>query len=285
MAKLFMLTETSQFMMSFVIITEKNNAIIVDGGRQEDMPLLKKYVGNRKVKAWILTHPHTDHISGFTYEMGLNGCADFDLDTVYYNFVDYDKLIKEQNVPDRAYFEYELNEFLPKFNEIKNNFAEKTHIVKQGDKIKIDEVEIEFLYTHHKGLYANLMNDSSLVFKLKTPKTSVLFLGDLGPDGGDILYRESRDKLKADYVQMAHHGHMNVSMEVYQAVSPKACFWCAPLWLYNEPEIPKYLEDTEYLIKAGRIRMYGTAVTRKWMDALGVKKHYVSGEGTVELDI
>ena len=30
-----------------------------------------------------------------------------------------------------------------------------------------------------------------------------------------MLYEESRDILKADIVQMAHHGHMNVGMEVY----------------------------------------------------------------------
>lgn len=39
--EMYMLTETSEFMMSFVIVTKKNNVIIVDGGRREDMPLLK----------------------------------------------------------------------------------------------------------------------------------------------------------------------------------------------------------------------------------------------------
>ena len=37
--KLYMLEETSLFMMSFVIETSGNNVIIVDGGREEDMPL------------------------------------------------------------------------------------------------------------------------------------------------------------------------------------------------------------------------------------------------------
>ena len=89
--------------------------------------------------------------------------------------------------------------------------------------------------------------------------------------------------LKADYCQMAHHGHMNVSMEVYAKIMPEACFWCAPKWLYEEAEIPDYLSDGEALKKAGRIRMYGTALTRKWMDLLGVKKHYVSGFGTCKV--
>ena len=65
---MYQLTETSIFMMSFVIITQKDNAIVIDGGRPEDMPLLKEYVGGRHISAWILTHAHEDHISGFISE-------------------------------------------------------------------------------------------------------------------------------------------------------------------------------------------------------------------------
>ena len=38
---LYQLTETSPFMMSFVVVTKQNNAIIIDGGMEADMPLLK----------------------------------------------------------------------------------------------------------------------------------------------------------------------------------------------------------------------------------------------------
>ena len=281
--ELYMLTETSEFMMSFVIVTKKNNVIIVDGGRREDMPLLKKYIAGRHVSAWILTHAHSDHIDGFVYEMAKNGGADFDIETVYYNFPDYDELIAITDVPDLQYFREELNEMIPAFNAVKDKFIDKARIVEKGDKIIIDEITIDILYSYTGGLYANLMNDSSLVFKLCGENKSVIFLGDLGPDGGDRLFRESKDLLKADYCQMAHHGHMNVSMEVYAKIMPEACFWCAPKWLYEESEIPDYLSDGEELKKAGRIRMYGTALTRKWMELLGVKKHYVSGFGTCKV--
>lgn len=278
---LYMLTETSQFMMSFVIVTEKNNCIVIDGGRPEDMPLLKEYVAGRHISAWILTHAHDDHISGFVDEIEKNGGADFDFEKVYYHFPEYDALIhKTEGVPDVAYFREELNEMLPAFNRIRDKIRGRAHVVQQGEKVQIDEVTLEFLFTFHDGLYSNLMNDSSLVFRLSTPRKSVLFLGDLGPEGGDELFRESRDKLKSDMVQMAHHGHMNVSMEVYAAIEPKACLWCCAHWLYNEPEVPKYLSDVPRLRKMKRIRMYGTAVTRRWMEQLGVKEHYVTGDGT-----
>ncbi|MBO5069821.1 MAG: MBL fold metallo-hydrolase [Roseburia sp.] len=266
-------------MMSFVLITKADNAIVIDGGRPEDMPLLKKYIDGRHISAWILTHPHEDHIGGFVDEMQKNAGADFDIERVYYNFPPYE-IINNHNVPDYDYYKTELNEILPEFLAIEPKLKDKAHITYQGESVCIDECKIDFIYSYHEGLTSNPMNDSSLVFKITTPNKSVLFLGDLGPDGGDLLFRESRHLLKSDIVQMAHHGHMNVGLEVYAEIAPEACLWCCPDWLYNEPEEPKYLANRKKLFEAGRIRMYGTALTRKWMDMLGVRQHYVTKDGT-----
>ena len=282
---LYMLEETSPFMMSFVIITKSNNAIIVDGGRPEDMPLLKKYVGGRHISAWFLTHAHGDHISGFIDEVKKNGLADFDVEQVIFKFPPFAEWMKLENVPDLKYFRADVSGMGKPWLEIEDSIKDISHIAVQGETIEIDECKVKILYTTHEGLYSNPMNDSSLVFMLEGENKKVLFLGDLGPDGGDVLYSESRHLLKCDIVQMAHHGHMNVSMEVYCAAAPEACLWCAPDWLYAEEEIPHYLTDREKLFRMGRIRMYGTAVTRGWMDALGVKTHYVTKDGTQRIVI
>ena len=48
--KMYVITETSPFMMSYVIETEKGNCVIVDGGRPEDVPLLKDKIRGKKSK-------------------------------------------------------------------------------------------------------------------------------------------------------------------------------------------------------------------------------------------
>lgn len=282
---MYQLTETSRYMMSFVIVTQQDNVIIVDGGRPLDMPLLKEYVGGRHISAWILTHAHEDHISGFVDECGKNGLADFDIEKIIFNFPPYDEWILKEDVEDLPYFQVELNEMLPSFNALLPQFADKVHIVWQGEQLQIDEVNLHFLFTWHEGLTSNPINDSSLAFRMTTPNRSVLFLGDLGPDAGDVLFRESRHLLKSDIVQMAHHGHMNVGMDVYAEIRPEVCLWCCPDWLYNEPEVPGYLSDVERMTRMGRIRMYGTALTRKWMDMLGAKTHYVTMNGTHRIEL
>ena len=276
---MYQITETSKFMMSFVIITKQNNAIVIDGGREEDMLLLKEHIGGRHICAWILTHAHDDHISGFVSEVEKNGLADFDVETIYYNFPPYE-LIENHDVPDYENFKSDILDCLPRFNAILPKIREKTHITYQGESLQVDEVKIDFIFSYHAGLNNNLMNDSSLVFKLSTPNTSVMFLGDIGPDAGDVLCFESKHLLKADMVQMAHHGGLCCGMEVYAAVEPKACLWCCRKEEYEGTRVHPVLSDKETLIKRKWIRMQSVGTARKWMEQLGVREHYVTGYGT-----
>ena len=275
---MYQITETSPFMMSFVIVTKNNNAIVIDGGRPADMPLLKQYIGGRHISAWILTHAHEDHISGMIDEYKKNKWADFDIEKIYFNFpfeyLDDPKL--ENN--------WDVHETLPAFAEILPEFKDRTYTPKQGDSIQIDEIKIDFIFTYHTQIKNNLMNNSSLVFKVITPNTSVLFLGDIGVEAGNWLYFESRHLLKSDMVQMAHHGSFCCGMEVYAAARPDVCLWCCREENYNGLKIGT--RDYEEFRKNGWLApagMFPATVTREWMDILGAKKHYVTKDGTNEI--
>ena len=110
--------------------------------------------------------------------------------------------------------------------------------------------------------------------KVTDSKKSVLFLGDLGVEGGEKLLKNiSGEKLRADYVQMAHHGQNGVSKAFYEVVQPKYCLWPTPRWLWDN--------DNGGGKGSGP---WQTLEVRKWMAELGVEKHYVSADGLYRLE-
>ncbi len=260
---MYVMTETSPFMMSYVIVTKKGNCVIIDGGRPLDVKLLREKVQGKKIVAWFLTHPHLDHISAFNHLVARED-PDFKFDKVYYNF------------PDSSFVSKDRNEDLQTqkdFNKIFPLIKDKAQVVHTGDIIKIDELTIEILY-HYDSKYNFVqptVNDTSIAFRLTTPNTSVMFLGDLGPEAGDVLALKGKEKLQSEYCQMAHHGHAGVEKAVYELINPRVCIWNAPEWLYEEEGV-----EQDY-------RRYGTKRTRQWMEELGVTEHIVTKDGTAEI--
>ena len=64
----FMKNSTHVQMQGCVIITSEGNVIVIDGGNEGDHEHLKELIyteGNGKVKAWFITHQHSDHTGAF----------------------------------------------------------------------------------------------------------------------------------------------------------------------------------------------------------------------------
>lgn len=268
-----MMTEHSPFMMGFVFLTDAGRAVVIDGGRPADMPCLFSLVGDRPIAAWILTHPHFDHISGFNRVMREESVRSR-VERVYSGFPSAEFVLAcepEFQTEEEPCSARDFEAILPLFRE-------KTVPIVPGLSVGIDGLRFRFLFCGGERFLSprrNLaVNESSAVFRVSSPGLkSVLFLGDLGPEGGRELLRTAADELPSDIVQMSHHGHAGVTEEVYRRIRPEACLWCAPEWLYEE-------EDREF-----EPELWGTRHTRAWMDALGVKRHYVSGRGTQRIDL
>ena len=109
---------------------------------------------------------------------------------------------------------------------------------------------------------SNAVNNSSLVIRVSDSNKSVLFTGDLGMEGGQkLLNSPYRKKLRADYIQMAHHGQNGVDEVFYEAVQPKYCLWPTPLWLWDN--------DSSQGKGTGP---WDTLRVREWMERLNVKR-------------
>ena len=261
---------TGSQMNSYVITTADGKVIVVDGGYREDAQKLLAHLRKvtdqeiHRVDAWFLTHAHGDHICAFNEIMDKYPNA-LELGRVYYNFPSAQYCMRE---PGYGGAILEFNALLPRF-------ADKIETVYTGDEYDIGDAHIEVLYVPN-GEIRSYINNTSVVFMLTLNGKRILFLGDAEPAEGERLLAlyKGTGKLKADYVQMAHHGQGGVTFEVYKEISPKACLWCTPKWLWENDAGLGY-----------NTHVWRTVEVRGWMADLGVKEHYVvmDGDQTVEL--
>ena len=253
---------TKSQMMSYVIKTKNGKLIVVDGGLPQDEPHLvetiKSYGG--EVSAWILSHPHSDHGGAFT-KLAENGFEGIKIDNFYYN-------IREQAWYDK-YEKYRAD----MVNTIRNSIAKLpagvSHITSKGEVYYVDGVSIHILNDPY-WIESNSINNSSIAFRLDFDNgTRVLFLGDMGPAAGERLKADvPATDLKADIVQMAHHGQYGVNKDVYEIIAPKVAMWNAPEWLWDNDGGSGYNTGN-----------YKTLEVRAWMDEIGAKTNYVIKDG------
>ena len=243
--------QTRSQMNSYVIRTIGNELIVIDGGTKGDAAYLRKFIrdlGNH-VHAWFISHTHYDHVDALTAI--LNNPGDIKIDKIYGSLPDDAWMKKHQNAhADKT--QLQLKAALKKS---KRKLLE----LSPGQKIKFKGATFEVLSTVDQKRTKNAVNNQSAVWRVDVGDTSILFLGDLGVEGGEALLASPyRNRLKADYVQMSHHGQAGVSEEFYKTVNPKFCLWPTPGWLWNSHRTPE---------------------VRAWMEKLSIQKHYVAKDG------
>lgn len=258
--------KTHSQMMGYVIHTKNDKTIVIDGGTEGDADNLIKYINNYggKVDAWFVTHLHIDHMGALS------------------------KIIEETSIPiekiyvsmnDISWYEKndsecieEVNTFM---NAIKNTrISNKIEEPNINEIINIDRLKFEILGTKNEEITTNAGNNSSMIVKLYVNNRTILFLGDLGVEGGEKFLKTQGNKVKSDIVQMAHHGQNGVNKEVYERIKPKICLWPTPEWLWNN--------DGGTGENSGP---WKTVEVRKWIEDMGVKKNYVEKDGDITLNI
>ena len=251
--------------MSYVIQTSAGKVIVFDGGWVQESGYMRGFLAalGNKVDAWFMSHPHDDH-AGVLMDI-LQDPRDLKIQTIYQSSLDQEWY----NI-----YESDYKDFSDSYYKAVRESNVQSVEVELGMNITVDGVLFEILGVKNPELIDNPYNDQSVVVKVTDASKSVLFLGDLGWDGGKkLLASEYSSKLKSDYVQMAHHGQNGVEEDFYQAVAPKYCLWPTPLWLWNN--------DGGEGINSGP---FTTMQTREWVEKLGVKKNYLAFEGLVKID-
>lgn len=253
-------------MMGYIIKTDNNKIIVIDGGLKEDAPnLLSKIEENGgQVEAWFLTHPHMDHVEAFKE---IVKTSDIQINNIYITLNElswYEKYEKDRIQEIREFFETLENE------KIKNNI----HEVSLNEEIQIDNIRCEILGIKNPEITNNPINNSSMVIKMKVHNNNIIFLADTGVESGQKLLKNQKEKLKADILQMAHHGQSGAEREVYEQIRPRICLWPTTDWLWNNDPGTGYNTGT-----------WKTIDTRNWMKALNVTKNYIEKDGDITINI
>ena len=219
--------EQTNQMMFYTLQDKQGHLIVVDGGWEYNAENVKKVIrqlGNH-VDAWILTHPHEDHMGAFCEVYDKLG--NIKIDKVY---------TVDMASPDLclANAPWDHVDVYKRFLSLK---IPQLQLVHSGDKLSVGDLKINVLsaYEDHVDQLSNeLLNDGSMMFKVQGNTQSMLFCADVGRFMSDYLVDKYEDTLKSDYIQMGHHGNGGLKSPFYTIVAPKVAFFDAPDWLFYD---------------------------------------------------
>lgn len=258
--------------MSYFFRLNDGRYFIIDGGYftpgEEDRLLgwlkdLTPFGEKPVIAGWFFTHGHQDHVG---------------------NFIQFVHKYKEKVEIQKLLFQFQPMDF----SHVKGDWREKCNdlatvqefyrtleqdcpeipveILHTGDAFSFGELEIDVLYTA-EDLYPTeaSFNDYSAVISVTVSGQKILFLGDIGEKGCEILLRTGKERLSCDLVQVSHHGFNGATKELYEATGAKVLLWPAP-----EIEVGKN---------------QNTPVNQFLLKEMGVQECFVSGKGTVRLEL
>lgn len=252
--------------MGYILRTDEGHIIVVDGGGENFAGHVNKYIRQLGgvVHLWIITHAHLDHSGALLNNIGDKRIS---IEKIMHSPLDEDwvSLHEKESLP-----------LIRRYNHALSTSGITVIEPTPGSVYNFGaEVKLIVLGISNLDIFSNAINNSSLVFRIESRSKSVLFLGDLGPEGGNkLLNQVGSTALRSDYVQMAHHGQRGVDQRFYNAVSPQYALWPTPNWLW-ENNLTGKVNSGDWKIS----EVLG------WMNLLNVKHHYVAGlEGTVQID-
>lgn len=264
-AKLMLLaSSTGGQTLSCVIESKDGSVIVIDGGLKEDADHLIDTIQSMggRVSAWLITHPHDDHVGALTEILNRKPIP-IEIDNVYYSFLERSTYEHGDNMGRMG----DLDHLVAAF---KNLPKERLHTpLRKGQMIKVDDsMRIRVMNQPYRTLH-NTFNNGSIAYRVDLGSRRILFLGDMGWEAGQNLIDKNKpEELRADVVQMAHHGQDGVNENVYRMIHPEICLWPTPGWLWDN-------------VKDGRpgAGPWKTLTVRKWMEDLGVKRNITVVDG------
>ena len=222
--------------MSYLLRLSDGRFIMIDGGYNEQdfyharqlYALMEEQnvLDNITIAAWIITHPHIDHLGTAADFLRYYKSNQVELQQMIFNFPTDDDIMKFE--PESVTSDHPS--YMPTFMlALDILWPELTITVcHTGQRYHFADATIEVLHTLEdfypktmNSLSSNQMNGASVVFSLEVGGQKTMFLADSAEDCSKDLYAMWGDYLKSDMMQAAHHGLRGGTVDLYKAIDPE----------------------------------------------------------------
>ena len=252
--------------MSYVLRTGAGSFLLIDGGyggqgeAQKLRDLLYEMNGGERpdIAAWILTHPHCDHIDAMGEFAAAYG-EELVPRRLIYNFVSEEEL--------RAGANYTVPGYRLLCEAIRGPWS-STELIKPrtGNRLFLDGAELLVLHCQEDGYpcypeHLARNNGNSLCFLLTAGGRRVLFTADLAGAYMRHIGEWYGSDLRCDVLQVVHHGRTHGYIPTYAQMEPTICLWPA-----SRPSVEQY----------------GAQPYNQWLTE-HVPRHYFCYEGSITL--
>jgi len=220
--------DLEDFGLSYVVRMDDGRFIIFDGGwpfppdADKLMAVLKEQSPDEKprIAAWIMTHPHIDHYRCFLVFWPVYK-DDVIIEKFIYNFPDTDPVSLERVLPLNQDGEVEN---LEKLEVLVKETGADVYRAHSGQVYTFGNVRMEVLSSPDDTFEPPVKetNPFSLINKMTIAGQTILWCAD-GYFANAKLGPRYRNYLKADILQVPHHGFNGGRSEEYRLIDPKVC--------------------------------------------------------------
>ena len=179
------------------------------------------------------------------------------IDAVYDNGFDYD-FIEAAGEP------YDDITVMETYHTLTRDASNVTHL-HRGDVLSICGLTFSVLNAYDDTVLQNVgdekdyQNNASLLLKVSSANSSMLFCSDIKYDMNDSLLAACKDQLACDYVQTGHHGNWSFSEEFYDATGASVYFIDAPSSITDNADFPASTLKSDLLAKGKTVLDFSTA--------------------------
>jgi len=209
--------------MWYILRDGDGNFAMLDGGMGEyteadrAMALLRETSAQPNIKYWFFSHPHDDHFRGFI-DFYNKFKGEFTLEHLVFNWPPSCVPCSDLTDFNKTVLQNKLDVITPKTDDV----------------FSMKDVEIKVLGTWEDLPEVNektYVNNCSTILSVETKKQRAIFPGDDCGALSAVLCEKYGGDLKADILQLAHHGYWGGSVDFYNAVNPKILLMSAPTYV------------------------------------------------------